>query len=94
MKEYRFVGVHADELEGGRPLAPGEYTGAIDASNKSPKNHLMVEEGLLIEVENGTAEKVAAIDAATLRKGDHLTDEEWNDPSKVKDPNEKKKGAD
>lgn len=52
MKEYRFVGSHADELEGGRPIEPGEFTGPIDASEA--KNHQLVEDGLLIEVSDGT----------------------------------------
>lgn len=99
MKEFRFVGTHADELEGGRPLAPGEYTGPIN--ERAAKNKSMIDSNVLIEVEDGTADKVAAIDAATERKGEPLSDEEWNNPSSVPDPDSepeptktKKKGAD
>lgn len=50
MKEYRFIGSHAEELDGGRPIAPGDYTGPIEANaDENPKNAALVEEGLLIE---------------------------------------------
>lgn len=74
-REYRYVGSHADELEGGRPIAPGEYTGPINISEG--KNAQMADDGLLIQVEDGTTAAVAAIDEATTEKGDHLTHEEW-----------------
>jgi hypothetical protein len=45
--EFRYVGDHADELDGGRPIGPGEYTGPIDAD--APKNKQMIDDGLLIE---------------------------------------------
>lgn len=63
--QYRYVdSVHTD-LEGGRPIAPGEFTGEIDVSEfitsvdeetqeetKTPnKNYQLLQEGRLIAVE-------------------------------------------
>jgi hypothetical protein len=80
MKEFRFVGVHADELEGGRPVAPGEYTGPIN--ERATQNKAHIDAGNLFPVEDGTAARVAAIDAAATKRledGDpSLTDEEWD----------------
>jgi hypothetical protein len=95
MKEFRYIGLHAGELEGGRPLAPGEYTGPI--SERAPHNTALIDAGHLLPVEDGTADRVAQIDAATERKGEPLTDEEHN-YSKTKlatvGANEEKKGDD
>lgn len=81
MKEFRFVGVHADELDGGRPLAPGDYTGPIN--ERSTKNKSMIADGTLLPVEDGTYDRVEAINTAATAKmemGDgHLTDEEWRE---------------
>lgn len=60
MDQYRFVGVHADALDGGRPVEPGEMTGEIDVSDKSPKNKSLFDDGLLIKVDAGTYEKSVA----------------------------------
>lgn len=46
MREFRFVGTHADELEGGRPISPGEFTGPIDP--EETRNKQLIDEGLLI----------------------------------------------
>lgn len=54
MKEFRFVGNHPDELDGGRPIEPGEFTGPIDISEESPKNKQLSDDGLLLEVSDGT----------------------------------------
>lgn len=62
MKEYKYIGLHADELEGGVPVAPGDYTGPI--SNRG-HNNTLIKEGLLVEVPDGTTEEVARINAAT-----------------------------
>jgi hypothetical protein len=45
--EFRYVGSHADELDGGRPIGPGEFTGPIDPD--APKNKQMIDDGLLVE---------------------------------------------
>lgn len=64
MKEYRFVGSHPDELDGGRPIEPGEFVGPIeinddpDSEGYTPKNLHLLEDGNLIEVPEGTAAKV------------------------------------
>lgn len=98
MKEFRYTGLHADELDGGRPLAPGDYTGPI--SERSPKNKSMIADGVLLPVEDGTYDKVEAINTAATAKmemGDgHLTAEEWNDAAssiavKPANPKEKEK---
>lgn len=52
MKEYRFIGNHAEELEGGRPIEPGEYTGLIKLE---AHNLDLFNDGLLLEVPKGTA---------------------------------------
>lgn len=63
MDEYRFVGSHPDELDGGRPIEPGEFTGPIeidddpDSETYTPKNAHLLEDGYLIQVENGSAAK-------------------------------------
>lgn len=61
MSEYRYVGSHADELDGGRPLAPGDFTGPIDAD--LPKNKQLLDDELLIEVPDGS------LDAARKAEG-------------------------
>lgn len=66
-KEYKFIGLHADELEGGVPVAPGDYTGPI--SNEG-HNATLINEGLLVEVPNGTAGKVAEANAAAAGDGE------------------------
>lgn len=75
MKEFRYIGLHADELEGGRPVAPGEYTGSIN--ERARQNKMLIDAGLLLPVEDGTTERVALLDAAATKKGEPLTDEEW-----------------
>jgi hypothetical protein len=72
-KEYRFVGMHADNLEDGTQLAPGDYTGPITAK-KGGHNATLVEENLLIEVPDGTYDEVMNIDKAatsTSEDGDN-----------------------
>lgn len=51
MDEYRFIGTHADELESGRPLEPGEFTGPIEVTEEHPKNKQLLDDGLLIKIE-------------------------------------------
>lgn len=99
MKEFRFVGTHADELDGGRPLAPGDYTGPI--SSTSTKNKSMIADGVLLPVEDGTFDKVEAINTAATAKmeisGEHLTIEEWQDAEKsvaIATPDDKIKKGD
>lgn len=70
MKEYRFVGSHADELDGGRPIAPGDFTGPInivdDESKEdyTPKAAQLLADGHLIEVADGSADTAAKAAAA------------------------------
>lgn len=72
LKEYRFIGSHADELEGGRPIEPGEFTGPIDGD--LTQNAHLIEQGVLIEVPKGAAKtadkaKPAATDDETEGDG-------------------------
>jgi hypothetical protein len=64
LKEYRYIGRHAEELDGGRQLAPGDYTGGIE-TEKGSHNADLLDEGLLIEVPEGTTEKQARVESAT-----------------------------
>lgn len=54
MKEFRYVGTHAETLDNGRPIEPGEFTGPIN--ERATKNKQLVDDGLLLEVADGTAE--------------------------------------
>lgn len=65
-KEYKFIGTHADELDGGRPIAPGDYLGPIDVSEGHNKD--LHDSGVMIEVPDGTAEAVAKIEEAAASK--------------------------
>jgi hypothetical protein len=60
MDEFRFVGSTPTELEGGRPIEPGEFTGPIDVSEKAPANKTLLDEGMLLKVSSETAEQQAA----------------------------------
>lgn len=52
---YRYIGNSPTDLEGGRPIAPGDYTGDIDeivpaAEGETPdKNQQLLEDGMLLE---------------------------------------------
>jgi hypothetical protein len=96
MKEFRYIGTHADELEGGRPLAPGDYTGPIN--EKAKKNKQLIDEGHLIPIEDGTTARVEALDLAAMNKGEPLTTDEWQQvdksPKKAETLFAEKKGVD
>jgi hypothetical protein len=62
MKEYRFIGDHAEELDGGRPIAPGDFTGLIDVEEGTHNGNLLLD-GLLLEVPKGSADKQAKAQA-------------------------------
>lgn len=60
MDEFRFVGSTPTELEGGRPIEPGEFTGPIDVSDENPANKVLLDEGMLIKVSSESdADKAA-----------------------------------
>lgn len=61
MKEFRFIGDHAETLDNGRPVGPGEYTGSIN--EKASKNAQLIRDGVLIEVPMGAAEMIANADS-------------------------------
>jgi len=48
MNDFRYVGSTPTDLEGGRPIAPGEFTGEIDVTEEAPKNKMLLDEGLLV----------------------------------------------
>jgi hypothetical protein len=68
MSEFRYVGIHSDELDGGRPLEPGEFTGPIDAD--LPQNKRLIDDGLLIAVDDGAYDKVRKQDEKAEAKAD------------------------
>lgn len=73
MKEFRFVGSHPDELDGGRPIEPGEFTGPIDP--ELPKNEQLLADELLLSVPDGTYEESTGgppPEAPELLKGEAL----------------------
>lgn len=64
LKEFRYVGDHAESLDGGRMIESGGFTGPIDVSEESPHNAQLYAQGLLVEVPNGThAEQVPEDDS-------------------------------
>lgn len=72
MKEFKFIGQHPDELEGGRVVEPGEYTGPIN--ERAKQNKRLINDELLIEVPDGTAQEVAdANEAAAAAVGEDAT---------------------
>lgn len=60
MKEFRYVGTHVGDLEGGRQVEPGEFTGPIDP--EAPQNASLISEELLLEVADGTYKEVTGED--------------------------------
>jgi hypothetical protein len=66
MDEFRYVGATATDLDDGRPIAPGDFTGPIDVSavvyvkdetteEEIPhdnKNYHLLEDALLLKVES------------------------------------------
>jgi hypothetical protein len=63
MDEFRYVGPTPTELEGGRPIEPGEFTGAIDVSDEAPANKTLFDEGRLIRVPTSQEREKAEADA-------------------------------
>lgn len=54
MKEFRFIGNHAEHLDNGAPIEPGGYTGPIN--ERAPQNASLIRDGQLVEVSTGTAD--------------------------------------
>jgi hypothetical protein len=79
MKEYRYIGQQADYLESGAPLEPGAYTGPIN--DKAKHNALMIRDGRLIEVPEGTAEAHANGDTELVSQLNRVPDSELPDPA-------------
>jgi pyruvate/2-oxoglutarate dehydrogenase complex dihydrolipoamide acyltransferase (E2) component len=48
---YRFVGSHAETLDGGRPIEPGEFIELSDEDLSGDRIAGFVEDGLLIETD-------------------------------------------
>lgn len=53
-KQYRYVGAHATILDGGQPLAPGDYVTLGDEDLTGTQNAMLIEEGHLIDAEGFT----------------------------------------
>jgi hypothetical protein len=45
---YRFIGSHAEVLEGGAPLAPGDYI-TLDPGQATGTTQTLLDDGLLID---------------------------------------------
>jgi hypothetical protein len=60
---YRFVGRHAEILEGGQPLAPGEYVD-LGEEDMVGVNQTLVEDGDLVEASDYVPEAAATEMAA------------------------------
>lgn len=54
--EYRYIGDMPDALDGGRPLAPGEFVTLDESQAKSPYNQSLIESGKLIQVSEPESE--------------------------------------
>lgn len=67
MDQFRYVGATPTDLDGGRPIGPGDFTGPIDVSEECPKNKQLLDDGLLIllpsEVVKDNEEKAARAEA-------------------------------
>jgi len=76
MSNFRYIGASATDLDGGRPLAPGDFTGDIDVSEDSPKNKHLLDDGLLIEAPDGveTEEQKAETEFRENREREEATD--------------------
>ncbi len=73
MNDFRYVGSTPTDLEGGRPIAPGEFTGEIDVSEAAPKNQMLLEEGLLIEAPDEATREASAKKAAVVEGSEDLS---------------------
>lgn len=70
MDSFRYVGATATDLEGGRPIEPGEFTGPIDVDplvvsqdpetgeevSRPNKNYQLLEDGQLLLIEPSESE--------------------------------------
>jgi hypothetical protein len=53
-KKYRFVGQHADSLDSGRPIGPGEFVDLTDEEIEQPHAAGLIQVGLLVEASGET----------------------------------------
>jgi hypothetical protein len=60
LKEFRYVGNHVGDLEGGRQVAPGEFTGPIDP--EAVQNAQLIDDNHLIAVDAGAYKKATGED--------------------------------
>jgi hypothetical protein len=61
---YRFIGNHAEILESGQPLAPGEYVDLDPTTDMIGCNRTLLEDGDLVEAIDYVPEVAAAETAA------------------------------
>lgn len=58
---YRYVGAHADTLDSGQPVGPGDFVELEDEDVRLPQNEMFLADGRLIAAEEGDAEKEASL---------------------------------
>ncbi len=51
MGKYRFIGSHADSLDSGQPIEPGQFVELDDDEIRLPHNEALAADGFLIGVE-------------------------------------------
>lgn len=64
MAKYRYVGLHADTLDDGRPVAPGDFVTLSDEDALLPHNAMLLADGNLA----ATGEKSEQIQATAERR--------------------------
>lgn len=67
---YRFVGTHLEDLDEGPSLAPGDFIELTDAQAKMDRASSLIDDGLLIEVDEGKGPTEAAAKLAKAEKVD------------------------
>jgi hypothetical protein len=65
---YKMVGDHPEDLADGRVLGPGEVAELSEEDLEDPHNQRLVDEGLLIEADEGEEPKPKTSRAKTTRK--------------------------
>lgn len=74
-KKYRYVGNHAETLDDGRPVAPGDYVHLTDEEMKSPQNSSLAAEGVLIGMSDAGEEQIDKAETRVKREEAKTTKE-------------------
>lgn len=68
--EYKNVGAHAEDLEGGRVVGVGEMVELTKEQLRDPHNERLVAEGILIPTTNEAEHEATLADRRTQRQKD------------------------